>query len=172
MPTLIEKRWYFSTNKFINKWYLSTIMTAQSIHRMKIQEHTQVLRDALAIGIEQRPATIGFHTSACAIDLLELYLHKTGKIPIGMQVKHDWFKRPKLEQKILPLAQRHIPFEFVHKTEIFELLYTIEEKRNTLIYGHSTLSEIKHIVETFRKLKDILLTLLSETGENFESANL
>ncbi|MEK6921996.1 MAG: hypothetical protein AABX82_08955, partial [Nanoarchaeota archaeon] len=31
-------------------------------------------------GIEKRPATIGFHTSACATELLELYLHKKNLI--------------------------------------------------------------------------------------------
>ena len=79
-------------------------MASQKIHQERIKEHFQVLREATAIGIEQRVATIGLHTSACAIDLLEMYLHKAGKIPIGMQVKHDWFKRPHPGQKILPLA--------------------------------------------------------------------
>ena len=96
-------------------------MTAQSIHKARIQEHLQVIKDAMAVGLELRPATIGFHTSACAIDLVELYLHKTGKIPIGMQVKHSWFKRPTPGQKILPLAERHLPAEFTSKKEIIEL---------------------------------------------------
>lgn len=143
-------------------------MAAQNIHKARIQEHLQVIKDALAVGIEIRPATMGFHSSACAIDLLELYLHKTGKIPTGMQVKHDWFKRPTPGQKILPLAERHLKADFPDKKEIIELLYTLEEKRNKLIYGHSTIAEIKQAQEAFEKLKKILAPLLQEAGENLE----
>jgi len=144
-------------------------MTAQNIHRIKIKEHLQELKDALAIGLERRPATIGFHTSACAIDMLELFLHQTGKIPLGKQIKHEWFKRPKPGQKIKPLAERHLPFSFPEKEAIFNLCYSIEESRNTLIYGNAPLPEIKTTWETFLKLKRILVTLLE--GEEFEDAN-
>lgn len=146
-------------------------MTAQQIHKARIQEHLQVIKDAIAVGLELRPATIGFHTSACAIDIVELYLHKTGKIPIGMQVKHDWFKRPTLGQKIMPLAERHLKADFPSKKDIIELLYTLEEKRNKLIYGHSTISEIQQAQQAFEKLKQILAPLLRETGEDLESSD-
>ncbi len=146
-------------------------MTAQHIHKARIQEHLQVINDALAVGLELRPATIGFHTGACAIDIVELYLHKTGKIPVGMQVKHEWFKRPIIGQKIMPLAERHLKADFPQKKDILELLYTLEEKRNKLIYGHSTLAEIKQAQETFEKLKQILVPLLQEAGENLEIAD-
>ncbi|MBI2669483.1 hypothetical protein HYX14_06600 [Candidatus Woesearchaeota archaeon] len=146
-------------------------MTAATIHRAKITEHLQEIKDAIAMGLESRPATIGFHTSACAVDLLELYLHKTGKIPVGMQIKHEWFKRPKPGQKILPLAERHLQVAFPRKGEIFELMYTLEEKRNILIYGHSTLPEIKQSFLAFEKLKHISLSLLQEAGEEIEAPN-
>ena len=146
-------------------------MTASRIHKAKIREHLQELKDAIAIGIESRPATIGFHACACAIDLLELYLHKSGKIAIGMQIKHDWFKRPKPEQKILPLAERHLQGDFPSKPEILDLFYTLEENRNKLIYGHATLSEIKLTLEAFEKTKKILLPLLQEDGEEIEIAD-
>ncbi|MBI1970218.1 hypothetical protein HYS47_00570 [Candidatus Woesearchaeota archaeon] len=146
-------------------------MTAKKIHAVKIKEHLQELKDAIAIGIELRPATIGFHTSACAIDLLELYLHTLDKIPIGKQIKHEWFKRPKPEQKIKPLAERHLPIEFTHKEEIFEHLYTLEEKRNVLIYGHATPSEIKATLLAFESIKNILIPLLQQGGEDIEDPN-
>ena len=146
-------------------------MPAAHVHKAKIQEHLQELKDAIAIGIELRPATIGFHASACSIELLELYLHKTGKIPIGAQIKHEWFKRPFPGQKIIPLAERKLKMEFANKTDILDLLYTIEEKRNKLIYGKREKSDIKELVETFTKYKEILLKLLLEAGENLEDAN-
>lgn len=143
-------------------------MTAQSIHKERIQEHLEVLREAIAIGLEHRPATIGFHTSACAIDFLELYLHKTDQIPIGKQIKHDWFKRPKPGQKITPLAVRQLPISFPQKNEIFELLYSLEETRTRLIYGKTSSSEAKHAYETFEKMKKIVLSLLADAGEHLE----
>ncbi|MBI2145847.1 hypothetical protein HYU22_00730 [Candidatus Woesearchaeota archaeon] len=146
-------------------------MTAQHIHKARIREHLQIIKDAIAVGIDSRPATIGFHTSACAIDLVELYLHKTGKIPIGLQVKHDWFKRPTPGQKIMPLAERHLQADFPHKKEIIDLLYTLEEKRNKLIYGHSTPAEIQQAQQAFEKLKQIMQSLLRETGEEIESSD-
>ena len=146
-------------------------MPAAHLHKAKIQEHLQELKDAIAIGIELRPATIGFHTSACSIELLELYLHKTGKIPIGAQVKHEWFKRPLPNQKITPLAERKLRAEFASKTDILDLLCTIEKKRNKLIYGKSDKADIKELVETFTKYKEILFKLLCEAGENLEDAN-
>lgn len=146
-------------------------MTAQKIHKARIQEHLQVLKDAIAVGLESRPATIGFHASACAIDLLETYLHKIDKIPIGKQIKHDWFKRPTPEQKIKPLVERQLNINFPKKQEIFELFYALEEKRNKLIYGHATIPDIKQALETFNNAKEILLKLLQEEGEEIADPN-
>lgn len=146
-------------------------MTAKTIHLAKIKEHLQELKDAVAIGIEIRPSTIGFHTSACSIDLLEVYLHKTGKIPIGAQIKHDWFQRPKDGQKIMPLAERKIKTDFANKKEIFDFLYSIEESRNKLIYGNATHGEIKQIINIFYKYKQLLKEMLEKEGEEIEDPN-
>ncbi|MBI4141576.1 hypothetical protein HY484_01470 [Candidatus Woesearchaeota archaeon] len=146
-------------------------MTAISVHLVRIKEHLQEIKDAVAIGIESRPATIGFHTSACAIDLLELYLHKTGKIQIGAQIKHDWFKRPKFGQKIMPLAERNLQAVFPNKNECFEMLYSIEENRNKLIYGKSSKNDVVQTYEAFKQLKRLLLQMLSEEGEEIEDTD-
>ncbi len=146
-------------------------MTAQKVHKARIEEHFQVLREAVAIGIEQRVATLGLHTSACAIDLLETYLHKIGKIPIGMQVKHDWFKRPHPGQKIVPLAERKLPMDFPQKEAILELFYTLEENRNILVYGHATKDQLLSSFNAFRRLKELLLKMLAEQGEEIEDPN-
>ncbi len=146
-------------------------MTAQNIHRERIEEHLSELRDAVALGLENRPATVGFHTSACAIDLLELYLHKTGKISIGMQVKHDWFKRPNAGQKSIPLAERKIKVDFEKKEEIIELLYDLEENRNVLIYGKATKERVRSSWDLFQKFKAILRELLLKEGVEIEDPN-
>jgi CRISPR/Cas system-associated exonuclease Cas4 (RecB family) len=52
-------------------------MTTLEEHRRKINEHLTEINDAIEEGIEKKPITIGFHCSACSLELLELYLHKT-----------------------------------------------------------------------------------------------
>ena len=67
-------------------------MTSIEEHKKKIKEHLEELDDAINQGIEYKPVTIGFHCSACSIQLLELYLHSINKINISSMLKHDWFK--------------------------------------------------------------------------------
>ena len=146
-------------------------MAAINVHSTKIKEHLQEIKDAVAIGLEFRPATIGFHTTTCAIDLLELYLHKIGKIQIGAQIKHEWFKRPKHGQKVTPIAERHLSIGFPQKEEIFDLLYSLEEKRNKLIYGNSTKNEILQTYTIFENYKKLLFQMLSKEGIEIEDSN-
>ncbi|MBI5066515.1 hypothetical protein HZA97_09885 [Candidatus Woesearchaeota archaeon] len=143
-------------------------MAGQKVHFNKIKEHLQELKDAKTLGIENRPATIGFHTSACSIDLLELYLHKVNLLEIGAQIKHDWFKRPKPGQKIIPLVERKLKINFLNKEKILEFLYYLEEKRNKLIYGSSTKIEIEQTINIFEEYKKLLKEMLKEAGEEIE----
>ena len=115
------------------------------------------LEGAVAVGAERRPVTIGLHTSACSCELLELYLHKEGKIPIGKVIKHDWFKRPLPEQKAEPLVDRKMPVDFPGKKELYELMYIIEEQRNTLIYGRATAGQVDIVLRAFNQLKTLLM---------------
>lgn len=143
-------------------------MTSIQQHKEQIKEHMQELNDAVAIGLEKRPVTIGLHTSACSITLLELYLHVLGKITIGTMVKHEWFKAPKEGQKIAPLAERKIGVDFSGKNEIFSWMYIIEEERNKLIYGKPNKVAIETVFFTFQKLHDLIKEKLLEKGEEIE----
>lgn len=105
-------------------------------HEARLQEHKEALDSAIAVGMKTRPATIGLHASAGSTELFELWLHKKSLISAGKTVKHDWFKRPKIGQKVMPLADRMLGAQFDGKEEIFELLYQIEDHRNTLVYGN------------------------------------
>src|SRR3989344_2358813 len=98
-------------------------MTTLEEHRRKIKEHLSEINDAIEEGIEEKPITIGFHCSACALELLEIYLHKLGKLPINKIIKHDWFKKPQTEQKKGPLIDRILPLEFENKDKIYSLIY-------------------------------------------------
>ena len=144
-------------------------MTSVEEHKKKINEHLEEIEDAIDQGIENKPITIGFHCSACSIQLLELYLHILNKIPIGKIIKHDWFKRPQEDQKIQPLIERKLEVQFPNKKEIYDLIYTMEDDRNILMYGKATEKQIKTVLETFQKLKKILLKEFSKEGVEIES---
>jgi len=143
-------------------------MTSIIIHKERIKEHMQELEGAIAIGLEKRPSTIGLHTSACAISLLELYLHVLGKITPGTTIKHDWFKRPLLNQKISPLAERKLSIDFPDKEKILNLMYVLEEERNTLIYGKSNLSSTTQVLNAFLSLYELIKQKLKQLGEEIE----
>src|SRR3990167_7271567 len=110
-------------------------MTSIEEHKRKIKEHLEEIEDAVNQGIEKKPITIGFHCSSCALELLELYLHILNKLPLEKIIKHDWFKRPKEEQKKEPLIERALPIEFDKKEKLYSIIYKIEEERNSLLYG-------------------------------------
>ncbi|MBI3190399.1 hypothetical protein HYZ41_01705 [archaeon] len=125
-------------------------------HKRRIQEHLEEIEGAIAVGIERKPVTIGLHASACAVEILELYLHKEGKIPIGKIIKHDWFKKPLPEQKIEPLIERKLMTDFPLKKEIYDLIYKIEENSTNLVYGRPSKEQIETVINSFNKLKNML----------------
>ena len=141
-------------------------MTSIEEHRKKIKEHLEEIEDAIEEGIEKKPITIGFHSSACALQLLEAYLHVLNKIPIGKVIKHDWFKKPQENQKIEPLIERKLGIDFPKKQEICNLIYDLEEERNILVYGKPVEEQIKKVLDNFNKLKAVFITLFE--NEKFE----
>lgn len=139
-------------------------MTSIEEHKKKIKEHLEEIDESIDEGIENRPVSIGFHCSACALQFLELYLHATNKIPAGKVIKHDWFKKPHEEQKKEALIERKLPIIFPDKEKIYSLIYELEEERNSLVYGKPTEEQIKRVIEVFLKLKEIFLELLKNEG--------
>ncbi|MEW5896906.1 MAG: hypothetical protein AB1668_04395 [Nanoarchaeota archaeon] len=140
-------------------------MTSVTEHKRKIKEHLQALNDAIDYGIENKPITIGFHTSACATELLEIYLHKLNLISIGKTIKHNWFEKPKPGQKIAPLIERKLSVNFPDKEKIYHLIYNIEEHRDNLIYGKNSPALVKFVLENFLQLKEQLIKKLKDLGE-------
>ena len=59
---------------------------------MNIENHYKRLNESLEKGILERQRTIGFHTSAASMDLLEMLLHKNNLIDRGFVIKHEWLK--------------------------------------------------------------------------------
>ncbi|HLD39248.1 MAG TPA: hypothetical protein VJB05_02970 [archaeon] len=134
-------------------------------HKRRILESLEEIEGAVAIGVERRPVTIGLHVSACSIEILELYLHKEGKIPIGKVIKHEWFKRPLPGQKLDPLIERKLTVDFPSKKEIYDLIYKIEENRTNLVYGRATKEQIEVVLDSFNKLKRLLVERIGDLDE-------
>jgi len=143
-------------------------MSSITDHKKHITEHLEVLQDAVNVGIVNRKVTVGLHTSACASELLEMYLHLAGLISSGKQVEHEWFKRPHKGQKVEPWIERKLPVNFPDKEKIYEFAYTIEENRNALVYGKGTESQAKLVLENFNSLKEALKQKIEERGEKIE----
>ena len=49
-------------------------------HEKRLDESIGVIKESIEIGLEQRQRNIGFNASAAAIDMLEILLHKAGRI--------------------------------------------------------------------------------------------
>jgi len=163
-------------------------MTSIDEHKRKIKEHLEEIDEAIDKGIENKPITLGFHCSACSLEYLEIYLHiikkslciswtfgcsrlyfcinnlDINKLEIGKIIKHDWFKRPKKEQKKEPLIERKLPVQFEKKQEIYDLIYSIEKERNSLMYGKPKEGQVKKVLDLFLKLKEIFRSLFENEG--------
>lgn len=143
-------------------------VTSIEEHKRKIIEHLEELADAIEIGMDKRPATIGFHCSACSTELFEAYLHAINAIPTGKLIKHEWFKKPKPGQKIPSIAERKIGLEFPLKERLYALLYDIEDSRNHLIYGRPSHHEVENILIRFNEIKSIICEELRKRGVEIE----
>ncbi|MCJ7450167.1 MAG: hypothetical protein MUP58_00305 [Candidatus Nanohaloarchaeota archaeon QJJ-9] len=87
---------------------------------------------------------------------------------MGKQIKHNWFKRPKEDQKKDPLPDRKIGAEFPNKERIYSLLYSIEEERDNLVYGRAEEEQTKKVLKSFQELKSILIERIEKEGVELE----
>ena len=127
---------------------------------MKIESHYKSLKESLELieesvqkGILERQRTIGFHCSAAAVDMLEIFLHKSRLIEPGAIIKHDWFSSSnKIKIKF--------SYDFPEKKKIISLMLRLEEKRNIICYGKPQKKEnIEEYIFLFRELEKIFRNL-------------
>ncbi len=118
-------------------------------HLRQLKESVQEIEKSIIEGINEKQRTIGFNTSAGAIDMLEIILHKENLLETSAMIKHEWFNS---ERKI---AEKLI-CDFPRKNEIISLIKKIESMRNRFCYGKKQPeSSIQETVNNFNALKNI-----------------
>jgi|SRR3989344_6242038 len=128
-------------------------------HLRNFKESSEVIRESVEKGIQERQRTIGFSVSAGAIDLLEAFLHKEQLLNPSSIIKHEWFSSARR-------ANERINFDFPKKEKIINLIIQIEEKRNILCYGKPQPEEIiEEMIDSFHKLIKVIKELGLEIDE-------
>lgn len=125
---------------------------------MKIESHLENLKEsvreiesAIKVGLSEKQRSIGFHTSAGAVDMLEIIFHYFNLIDPGFVIKHEWFNSARL-------VEEKIPFSFTKKKEILDLVMTVESVRNKLCYGkRQDESSLEDVVSSFNQLKNLFV---------------
>ena len=120
-------------------------------HLENLKESIKEIEDAITEGLTKKQRTLGFHTSAAAIDILEIILHEKNLIDPGFVIKHEWFNsKRKISEKF--------SFDFPNKKEVIMLITNIENIRTKLCYGRRQDKKIlEDLIKNFNKLKDIFL---------------
>lgn len=128
----------------------------ESEHLAAIKESLIVLKEAVQAGMEERQRTIGFHCSAAAADLLELFLQKDNIIDPGKLIKHDFFTSEKK-------ARLKLPEEFPEKSRIISFMVSLETQRNELCYGKRKPKEkIERYLDLFSSIRKFFEEKLHE----------
>lgn len=118
---------------------------ANNINNLK--ESLTEIENAIKAGLETKQRTIGFHTSAACVDMLEIYLHKLNLLSDDYLIKHEWLaSKNKISEKL--------GFEFRGKGELLKLIKEVEIKRNNFCYGKKkSFNELSQLIEDFNKVK-------------------
>lgn len=110
-----------------------------------LKESISEIEESITKGLVSKQRTLGFNSSAGAIDMLEIILHK--------QNLNEWFNSEKTINK-------KFNFDFPRKKEIMPLIMKIENIRNKLCYGkRQQESLLKEQVDNFNKLKKIFMEI-------------
>ena len=90
-------------------------------------------------------------TWAFSQDIIATASLDTNSILIGQQTKLTL----RVEYKT---DQGEVKIDFPNKERVVDLIYSLEEKRNKLIYGSSTKLEIEQVLHVFENLKEFELS--------------
>lgn len=118
-------------------------------HLENLKESVQEIEGAVTMGLTPKQRSLGFHTSAAAIDMLEIILHQHHLIDPGFVIKHEWFNSKRK-------TAAKFGFDFPRKKEIITTITRIESVRNKLCYGKRQSGKVlEQVVHDFNRLKEI-----------------
>lgn len=122
-------------------------------HLQRIKESLTKIEESVQGDLTLSQMTIGFHTSAAAANLLELYLHTQNFVDNTFRFQHNWMKSKNI-------MKEKLPFQFPHKDDVVSLICIIEKNRDKLCYGTVQPEEqVIAQIEAFNQLKKIFKEL-------------
>ena len=133
---------------------------------MRIERHKEGLKEVLdeienalqdSAGLSSHQRRIAMMLSLGISEIVELYFHKLGVMKAGSRIKHEWFKKKDVKEKLS--MQVTCPVENLKNFDlILNIAKDIEEARNDLAYG----SPVEHDkllfdeINKFLKMKKIV----------------
>lgn len=122
-------------------------------HKVRLRESLRYIALAIAEGPTESQRTIGFHASAASVDLLNIYLHQTGRLDLSADISH----RKLRSQRLLDEA---MPYDFPDKALLCDLLIQIENARDGLCYGRlQAEASVEKTLKAFGELRAHFRTL-------------
>jgi hypothetical protein len=133
---------------------------------MRVEKHVESLKEVMdeiktslrdPDGLLKHQRRLAMMLSIGITDLVEIYFHKLGIMKSGARIKHTWFRKKdlmeRLENQVISSLNNVENLETV-----VEICREIEESRNDLAYG-SPLSDEKFLkkkIDLFLELKSLI----------------
>lgn len=122
-------------------------------HKIRLRESLEVITWSVGRDVVAYQRTIGFHTSAASVDLLNVYLHQAALLDPSSDINH---RRMGSER----MLREALPFDFPQKDPLIRLLCAVEDARSRLCYGRpQTTDVVEATVAAFGELRRIFHTL-------------
>lgn len=133
---------------------------------MRLEKHVESLKEVIdeikaALrdpgGLTKHQRRLAVMLSIGITDLVEIYFHRLGIMKGGARIKHNWFRKKNLVEKLE--NQVISPLDNVENLEkIIKICRRIEESRDDLAYGSPLSDEefLKEKIDLFLELKSLI----------------
>ena len=118
-------------------------------HKIRLRESLELITWSVGRGVETYQRTIGFHSSAASVDLLNIYLHQATLLDTSSDITH---RRMGSER----MLREALPFDFPQKAPLIQFLCAVEAARSRLCYGRpQAAAVVQESVTAFGELRRI-----------------
>lgn len=117
-------------------------------------------------GLRKHQRRLAMMLSLGIADLVEIYFHRLGIMKPGSRIKHDWFRKKDLRERLRRQTTGNLD-GVEGLEEILERCRGIEESRNDIAYGSPLEDEgiLREKIDEFLEIKDIIE---EATGDRIE----